>query len=55
MRDDKIGDRKNPVRTHLQIAPSEERVLPERRQVCQGYAPRGGLSNLPLGSPTGSS
>jgi len=23
----------NPVRTHLPIAPSEERVLPERRQV----------------------
>jgi hypothetical protein len=45
MEDDKADYRKNPVRTHLEVAPSEERGLPERRQVSLDYAARGALSN----------
>ena len=45
MDDDKGDYRENPVRTHLRMAPSEERVLPERRQVRQGYVLGDRLSN----------
>ena len=37
MGDDKGDYEANPVRTHLPRAPSEERALPERRQVLRGY------------------
>ncbi len=45
MDDDKGNDGGDPVPTHLRMAPSEERVLPERRQLSEGYAPAGALSN----------
>ena len=32
---------------HLQMAPSEERLLPERRQVNEGYVQADGKSNSP--------
>ena len=45
MDDDKGDYRENPVRTHLRMAPSEERVLPERRQVLQEYEQAAWKSN----------
>jgi hypothetical protein len=50
MDDDKGDYRKNPVRTHLRMAPSEERVLPERRQVKKGYVQGAGLSKVDMGT-----
>ena len=45
MGDDKGDYEANPVRTHLPRAPSEERALPERRQVLKGYEEGGKKSN----------
>jgi hypothetical protein len=53
MDDDKGDYRENPVRTHLRMAPSEERVLPERRQVKEGYVQGAGLSNVDMGTLKG--
>ena len=45
MGDDKGNYEANPVWTHLPRAPSEERALPERRQVLKGYEQRAKKSN----------
>ena len=43
--DDKGDYEANPVRTHLPMAPSEERALPERQQVREGYGQEAEKSN----------
>ena len=45
MDDDKVDYRASPVRTHLQMTPSEEHVLPERRQVLEEYEQAAWKSN----------
>ena len=43
--DDKVDYRASPVRTHLQMTPSEEHVLPERQQVLEEYEQAAWKSN----------